>query len=144
MTDEQIKKAIWQTVQEAQKAFVYTTVDRRGYPRGRYMGALMIKDPLLYMASFSEARKMKQIKANPHSELIFATKDYKQVATLGGESRAEESLEAKKEFWEANPSCKDYFSGYDAPEFGLIAFSPRSAEYLDPQLQHAPFAVALP
>ncbi|MCK4850282.1 MAG: pyridoxamine 5'-phosphate oxidase family protein [Phycisphaerae bacterium] len=144
MTDEEIKKHIWDTVEKGQKAFVYTTVDGRGYPRGRYMGALMIKDGVMYMASFSEARKVKQIKANPHSELIFATEGYKQVATLGGESRIEESLELKRVFWEANPSCKDYFSGYDAAEFGLIAFSPRSGEYLDLELQHVPFAVALP
>ncbi len=144
MTDEEIKRAIWQTVEKGQKAFVYTTVDGQGSPRGRYMGALMIKDGVMYMASFSEARKMQQIKSNPRSELIFASECYKQVATLGGESRIEESLELKKEFWEANPSCKDYFSGYDAAEFGLIAFSPHSGEYLDPQLQHVPFAVALP
>ena len=144
MTDEEIKRAIWQTVEKGQKAFVYATVDGKGCPRGRYMGAVMIKDGMMYMASFSEARKIEQIKANPHSELIFATEGYKQVATLGGESRTEESLELKRAFWEANPSCKDYFSGYDAAEFGLIAFSPHSGEYLDPQMQHAPFAVALP
>ncbi len=144
MTDEEIKKAIWQTVEKGQKAFVYTTVDGQGYPRGRYMGALMIKDGVIYMASFSEARKMAQIKDNPHSELIFATQDYKQVATLGGESLVEGSLELKKEFWEANPICKDFFGGYDTPDFGLIAFSPHSGECLPLELQHAPFAVALP
>ncbi len=144
MTDEQIKKAIWQTVEKAQHNFVYTTVDRSGYPRGRYMGALMIKDGVIYMATFSEARKMQQIKNNQCSELIFASEAYKKVATLGGDSRVEESLELKKEFWQVNPTCKDYFSGYDVPEFGLIAFSPHSGEYLDLQAQHTPFAVALP
>ena len=39
MTDEQVKQAIWETVEQGKKAFVYTTVDSRGYPRGRYMGA---------------------------------------------------------------------------------------------------------
>ncbi len=144
MSDEDVKKSIWDTVQKGQKAFVYTTVDGQGNPRGRYMGALMVKDGVIYMATFSEARKMAQIKVNPRSELILATQGYKQVATLGGESRVEESLELKKEFWEATPACKDYFSSYDAAEFGLIAFSPHSGEYLDPQVQHAPFGVALP
>ena len=96
------------------------------------------------MATFGEARKMVQIKVNPRSELIFASEGYKQVATLGGESLVEGSLELKKEFWEANPTCKDFFSGYDAPEFGLIAFSPHSGECLPLELQHVPFAVALP
>ena len=104
----------------------------------------MIKEGVTYMATFSESRKMQQIQSNPHSELIFASEAYKTVATLGGDSRVEESLELKKEFWQANPTCKDYFSGYDTPEFGLIAFSPHSGEYLDLQAQHTPFAVALP
>ena len=144
MTDEEIKSAIWQTVEKGQKAFVYTTVDGRGSPRGRFMGALMIKDGVIYMATFSEARKMGQIKVNPQSELLFGADDYKRIATLGGESRVEASQELRREFWEANPSCKDYFSSYDAPEFGLIAFSPHSGEYMDLDVQHIPFAVALP
>ena len=144
MTDEEIRKHIWDTVEKGKAAFVYSTVDAQGYPRGRYMGGLMVKEAVVYMATSSEARKMQQIKNNPRSELIFGSGDYKQVATLGGESRVEGSLELKKEFWEANPVCKDYFSGYDAAEFGLIAFSPSSGEYLDSQVQHAPFAVALP
>ena len=144
MTDEEIKKHIWDTVQKGRKVFLYTTVDGQGYPRGRYMGAMMAKDGVIYMATFSESRKMAQIKVNPRSELIFASEGFKQIATLGGESRVEESLELKKEFWDANPACKDYFSGYDVPEFGLIAFSPHSGEYLDLEVQHAPSAVALP
>lgn len=144
MTEEQIKKAIWQTVEKAQHKFVFTTIDSPGYPRGRYMGALLIKNGTIYMSTFSESRKIQQIQSNPHSELIFADPEYKQIATLGGDSRVEGSLELKKEFWEANPLCKDYFSGYDTPEFGLIAFEPHSGEYLDLQAQHAPFAVALP
>ncbi len=144
MTEQEIKRAIWQTVEKGGQAFVYTTVDGQGCPRGRYMGAVMIKDGVIYMASFNQARKIEQIKSNPRSELIFASEGFKQVATLGGESRVEGSLELKKEFWEANPVCKDYFSSYDAVEFGLIAFSPHSGEYLDPEVQHAPLAVALP
>ena len=108
------------------------------------MGGLMVKDGVVYVATFSESRKMAQIKVNPRSELIFASEGYKQVATLGGESRVEGSLELKKEFWDANPICKDYFSSYDGPEFGLIAFSPHSGEYLDLETEHTPSVVALP
>ena len=94
------------------------------------MGASMVKDGAIYMATFSESRKMQQIKANPRSEMIFSSPGHKRVATLGGESWVEGSLELKKEFWDANPSCKDYFSAYDAAEFGLIEFRPSSGEYL--------------
>ena len=52
--------------------------------------------------------------------------------------------EIRNEFWQANPSCKDYFSGYDAPQFGLIASEPRSAGFLNLALQHEPFKVSLP
>lgn len=144
MRDDEIRKAIWQTVEEGKKAFVYTTIDDHGNPRGRYMGGLMITEGIIYMATAREARKMQQIKGNARSELLFEASEYKEVATISGESRIEESLELKEQFWGANPVCKDYFSSYDAPEFGLIAFKPESAEYLKLTLQHEPFAVSLP
>ena len=143
MTDDQIKKAIWQTV-ESGKVFVYTTVDSESNPHSRYMGGLMIEAGVIYMATAGDARKMQQIQANPHSELLFAAEEYKEVATIAGESTIEQSLALKKAFWQANPVCKDYFSSYEAPEFGLIAFRPDSAEYLNIALQHAPFPVSLP
>ena len=144
MTDEEIKKAICQVVEQGKKTFIYTTVDAQGSPHSRYMGGLWIKAGVLYMATASDARKMQQIKSNPRSELLFAAEGYKEVATISGESVVEESLEQKKAFWQANPVCKDYFSSYEAPEFGLIAFRPSSAEYLNLALQHEPFAVTLP
>ena len=144
MTNEEIKNAIWQTVEKGKKVFVYVTVDAQGNPRSRYMGGLMIKNGVIYMATASNARKVLQIKANPHSELLFANSEYTEVATIGGESRIAESLELKKQFWQVIPACKDYFSSYDAPEFALIAFQPSSAEYLNLTLQHEPFAVSMP
>ena len=104
----------------------------------------MVKEGKMYMATFSSSRKMEQIKGNLRSELIFAAKQFKVVATLGGNSRIENSLELKKAFWEAVPETKDYFSSPDAPEYGLIEFEPHSGEYMDLDVQHVPFAVALP
>lgn len=143
MTDQEIRKAVWDTVEKGKKVFVYATVDAQNHPHARYMGAIMIKKGVIYMVTYNESRKMQQLKANPRSELVFAVPDYTEVVTMNGESRIDESLELKKEFWQANPNCKDYFSGYDAPEFGLIAFVPRSAEYLNLMLQPEPFNVSL-
>ena len=143
MTDQEIKKAIWQIVENA-KVFIYTTVHAQSNPHSRYMGGLIIEDGVIYMATASDARKVQQIKSNPNSELLFAGDEYKEVATVSGKSEVAESLELKKQFWQAIPVCKDYFSGYDAPEFGLIGFRPSSAEYLNLALQHEPFAVTLP
>jgi len=144
MTDQEIKRAIWETLEKGKQVFVYATVDAQNHPRARYMGALMIKEGTIYLVTQSQARKVQQIKANPHSEIIFAEPEYKEVVTLAGQSRIEESLELKKEFWQANPICENYFSSYDTPQFGLIAFEPRSAEYLNITLQPEPFAVSLP
>ena len=143
MTSEEIKKAIWKIVKNA-KVFLYTTIDAQGSPRSRYMGGLMVKEGIIYMVTYSESRKMHQIKTNPCSELVFADDQYKEVVTIDGESRIDESLDIKKEFWQLKPSCKDYFSSYDSPELGLIGFEPSSAEYLNLALQHEPFAVSLP
>ena len=144
MTDREIKEAVWTTADKCKKAFVYTTVDGQGCPRGRYMGGLMVKNDRIYLATFSSSRKMMQVKDNPRSELIFATEDFKAVATIGGNSRIEKSLDLKKAFWKANPQAADYFSGYDAPEYGLIEFEPHSAEYLDFSAQKISFVVAMP
>ncbi|NIA08069.1 MAG: pyridoxamine 5'-phosphate oxidase family protein [Actinobacteria bacterium] len=143
MTNDEIKKAIWNIVGGA-KVFVYTTADAQGNPHSRYMGALMIEDSVIYMATASCARKVQQIKGHPNGELLFASEEYKEVATISGESNIAESLELKKQFWQANPICKDYFSSYEAPEFTLIAFGPTTAEYLNLALQLEPFAVSLP
>ena len=144
MTDEEVKKAIWQTVEKGMKAFIYTTVDGEGYPRGRYMGAVMVKDGLIYMATYADSRKVRQIKENPRSEVVFALNEFKRIATISGQSGINDSLELKEEFWKLHPQCKDYFSSYDAAEFALIEFRPCSAEYLDLDLQHTPLAVSLP
>jgi general stress protein 26 len=141
MTDQEIRKAIWDTVEKGKKVFVYATVDTQNHPHARYMGALTIKEGVIYMATYSESRKMQHIMANPRSEVVFTDPEYKEVATIVGESKIEESLELKKEFWQANPSCKQYFNDFDAPEFGLIAFKPGSAEYLNLALQREPFSV---
>ena len=143
MTDQEIRKAVWDTVEKGKKVFVYATVDAQNHPHARYMGAIMIKEGVIYMVTYNESRKMQQIKADPRSELVFAVPDYTEVVTLQGKSRIEESLDLKKEFWHVNPNCKDYFSGYDVPEFGLIAFEPRSAEYLNLKLQPEPLNVSL-
>lgn len=144
MTEQEIKNAVWKMVEAYKEAFVYTTVDGQGCPRGRYMGGLIVRDNKIYMATFSGSRKMTQIADNPRSELIFASKGFKTVAALGGDSRIEKSLELKKAFWEAVPQTADYFSGYDAPEYGLIEFEPHSAEYLDLNVQTIPFVATLP
>ena len=130
-------------VEKGMNAFVYTTVDGGGYPRGRYMGGVMVKDGVVYMATYTDSRKTQQIKENSHSELVFAVNEFKRVATMSGESRLEDSLELKQEFWTMHPQCKDYFSSYDAPEFALIEFRPSTGEYLDLDVQHMPCAVSL-
>ena len=143
MTNDEIKKAICKIVQNA-KVFTYTTIDAQGNPHSRYMGGLITEDGVIYMATASNARKVQQIKSKPSSELVFGANEYKEVATVSGESTIAESLELKEAFWQANPTCKDYFSSYDAPEFGLIGFRPNSAEYLNLTVKHEPFAVSLP
>ena len=144
MTKDKIKKAIWQTVDKGKKVCVYSTVDAKGNPHSRYMGAMMIRKGIFYMATASDARKMRQIKNNPRSELLFAAGKYKEIATISGKSTLEKSLALKKAFWKAHPVCKNYFSNYDAPGFGLIAFRPNSGEYLNLAVQHGSLAVSLP
>ena len=92
MRKSEIKKAVWRTVRSA-KVFVYSTVDARGNPQSRHMGGLMVKGGVIYMATASGARKVRQIKRNPRSQLLFAAKDYRKVVTISGKSVVEKRLD---------------------------------------------------
>ena len=144
MTDAEVKEAVKELVAQKDIVFVLATVDADAAPQCRLMGALVLEGEFeILMATYPNARKVKQIEQNPKAQLLFSTEDYKKVATLSGTAEMEESLETKKKFWDAVPACADYHKSHDAPDFGLMRVKTQSMEYIDLAVRNAPFKVEL-
>ena len=144
MSDNDIKQAVRDLMDNASKAFVLSTVDEHLKPWSRYMGAFLVEGEFtLYMATYSNSRKVKDILRNPGVQLLFASEDFTKTATLAGRAYMDSSISKKKAFWEAVPSTKDYFSEHTSPEFGLIKFEAETIEYIDQSKSNDPVVVKL-
>ena len=85
MNSDEVKKAAKELVTKDGAVYVLATVDAENGPQMRYMGALVFEgDFEVLMVSSSTARKVEQIAQNPRAQLLFASEDYKRVATLSG------------------------------------------------------------
>ena len=143
MTNEEVITAAKELI-AADRPFVLATVDQDGAPQVRWMGAVMLEEPLIcYMAAFSESRKMVQLKGDPRAQLMFQSEEFGRVATLSGTAEMVENADTKHRAWDAMPGCAKYFPGPDAPEFGLIKFVCERVELLDMEAQHEPFVAEL-
>ncbi len=124
--------------------FVMATVDGDGKPCMRWMGAFA-RDPenewVIYSASFTGARKMQHIKANPNMQLMFAKPDFSEVATLVGAAEVVEAPDVKQLVWSAIPACAQYFSSPEGEDFGVIKFTTKCIELLAMSEQHEPYCV---
>ncbi len=132
MTKEQTLERI-KEVLAGNGSFVMATVDEEGCPQARWMGALA-PDParggIFYMASFSRARKVAQIRSDPATQLLLNTTDYSCVVTLSGSCEMVDDPALKRQVWEALPGVAQYFSGPEGEDFGVIRFTAARAEIL--------------
>ena len=127
------------------KVFVLATVGEDGGPRMRWMGDLVLDEPLtITMACGAKSRKMDQVRANPAAQLMFQTADYATVVTLFGTCEILTDAATKQRVWDALPSLKDYSSGPDDPGLGILCFKTQRVELLGLQTHGmAPLAVEL-
>ena len=139
-----IKSRVKALLGDGNVQFIMATVDADSKPCMRWMGAFA-RDPenpwVLYAASFSGARKMQQIAANPNMQLLFAKPDFSEVATLIGTAEAENSPEIKQLVWNAIPALAQYFTSPEGEDYGLIKFTTKCMELLAMQEQHEPYCV---
>lgn len=118
---------------------VLATVDAQGRPQMRWMGAL-VEDPgkpwTFYLACGKQSRKMAQLAANDHAQLLFSKQDTWEVATLSGRGRAVDTPEIRQLLWDTIPAMQQYYSGVDDPAMGLIEFRTECLELLAMQEGH--------
>lgn len=132
MNQREAKKRAREIVNSAE-VFVLSTVDGRGRPQSRFMGAKLVdKGITIYMETYARSRKVRQIEKNPRVQLLFATKNYSEIVTLSGKAAMDKSMSVRKRIWRENPNSVKYFSGYDDPALGLIRFKPARLEYYGP------------
>lgn len=110
---------------------VLATVDADGKPQMRWMGAL-VEHPeqpwTFFLACGKVSRKMAQIAANPHAQLLFSKEDDWQMATLSGTAEAVDCEHCRKLLWDGCPAMHQYYSGVDDPNMGIIMFTTRCME----------------
>jgi general stress protein 26 len=136
------KAKILNLMGEKDQVFVLSSVDEEGRPQSRLMGAIQLRPGnIVHMATYSQARKVKQVEKNPNVQVLFWTPDYSAVAVVSGLATMEDSLEAKQEFWDAVPVCARFFSGPDVPEFGLLRIQLTTGEFLSMAEAHEPVKV---
>lgn len=120
-------------MQAVKNVHVLATVDADGRPQMRWMGAL-VEDPqtpwTFYLACGKNARKLQQIAQNPHAQLLFSQLDTWQVTTLSGSAEATDSPEIRQLLWDAVPAMRQYYSGVDDPNMGIIRFKTCCGEVL--------------
>lgn len=121
-------------IMNAAEVFIFSTVDARNRPQSRVMGAKLIgKGMTLYMETYADSAKVKQIKKHSRAQLLFPTPDYSEVVTLSGKASLEDSEAIRKRMWKENPASKDYFSSYDDPRLAIIKFEPDELKYIGPE-----------
>jgi len=143
MTENELREKVRKVIELGKQIFVFATVDDEGRPHSRYMGVLDIAPDYsaFFLACETDSEKVHDVVQNPHSQLLFATPDFLQVATVSGRAEMVESAERKREFWEANPVLAGYFASPDDAKFGMIRFVPEYAEYLDLNVGYHPTRV---
>lgn len=131
MNRAQAKAAVRKLLATKRQVFVLSTVDGRGAPWGRLMRGVMVKGNTMFMASDSDARKVRQIAGNPKVLVLCWTPDYAGVASVWGKASMERSPKVRRQFWNAVPGCERFYSGPDDPGLGIVRIRLTHGEYLD-------------
>lgn len=119
-----------------------STIGLDGGPRTRYIGEFRIRDTgEIFLISPSTANKIQEIRKNPQVQVIFSSKDCKQVLTLSGSASILDDISLRLEIYEEKKSYELYpvFNDY----FGAIRFIPVKAEYLDVNVSNSPVVIKM-
>ncbi|HYW78790.1 MAG TPA: pyridoxamine 5'-phosphate oxidase family protein [Thermoguttaceae bacterium] len=111
----------------------FATITEDGKPWVRYVAAVGGPNMELRFASFIDARKVKQIAANPEVHLTCGVNnltEMKPYLQIQGRARLTTEADERHAFW--NDMLAPIFSGPDDPKYGIIVVQPYRIEYCDP------------
>jgi general stress protein 26 len=109
------------------------TVTEDGKPWVRYVMALTFEDLTMRLATMTQARKVKQIQANPEVHLtcgVTNPTEMRPYVQVQGKAVLKTDKEARHAFW--NDMLKPIFDGPDDPKYGVIEVTPYRIEYCTP------------
>ncbi len=130
MNRDEIISAAQQLASEG-KPFMLGTVDQQGGPQMRWMGGLVLEEPLVvWMACGAQSRKVAQLAANPQAQLVFTSPDYMTVATLSGTCEIRADAESRQKVWDGIPALARYSSGPQDPAMVAMRFVTQRVELL--------------
>lgn len=109
------------------------TVTSDGKPWVRYVMALTGDDMTIRFATFTEARKVAQIKADPEVHLTCGVTNPSEVTPylqIQGKAVLKTDETTRHAFWD--DMLKPIFDGPDDPHYGVIEVTPYQIEYCTP------------
>jgi len=124
-----LKHKILKLIKESEIAS-FATVTKDNTPWVRYVSVTVADDLTIRFSTFSSARKVAQIKANPEVHLTCGVtdpkkwRDYLQIQAIA-EVTTEKS--EKEAFW--NQEIAQFFKGPDDPNYAVVVVKPYRIEY---------------
>jgi len=109
------------------------TVTPEGNPWVRYVMVLAAEDLTIHSATFVEARKVGQIKANPEVHLTCGVMNPMEMTPylqIQGRAVLRTDEEIRHAFW--SDMLAPIFSGPDDPKYGVLEVTPYRIEYCTP------------
>lgn len=106
------------------------TVDENGYPKGRAFTSKMIADGKLYLATGNQKRVFKQIKANPHVEIMAYQMKNQQYMRLDATAVTDDNISLVQQYLEKEPQVRNDFKGDAESQVGLFYLKDANAEIL--------------
>ena len=109
------------------------TVTTDGKPWVRYVMAITLEDMTMRFATFINARKVTQIKADPEVHLTCGVTNPSEVTPylqIQGKAVLKTDETIRHAFWD--DMLKPIFDGPDDPKYGVIEVTPYRIEYCTP------------
>lgn len=104
------------------------TIDAK-QPQVRPMAFVWKKNNEIWLATFAESRKVKQLKKNAGVQVYF-TDEKGHHCKIDGACEISTDLADKKKQWRSQPDLVKFFSGARDPAFVVLKFRPRRYEYM--------------
>ena len=123
--------AVAREMAKSHRPFMLGTVDALGRPQVRWMGDLLLEEPLvMWMACQRQSRKVGQIQARPAAQVVFSSDDFSTVVTVSGRCDVRVDAANKKKVWEGIPTLARYMSGPEDPNLATLRFVGTRVELL--------------
>jgi general stress protein 26 len=128
----ELKDQIYNILSKPQMVSLATVI-ADGKPWVRYVMAMTQDDMTIRFATFTQARKVAQIEANPEVHLTCGVTNPSEVTPylqIQGKAVLKTDEATRHAFW--HDMLKPIFEGQDDPKYGVIEVTPYQIEYCTP------------